>query len=95
MLNITVSGITQTNRKIKSETTKLVNNISNDVLTFARANTPIRLGRARAGWKKVKQTTGFSIRNKVPYINKLEQGSSEQARDGILGPTLEQIRRKY
>jgi hypothetical protein len=95
MLNITVTGLTSTNRKVKQDINKLVDAISNDVLVFARANTPIRLGTARAGWKKQRQTNGFSIKNKVPYIDKLNQGSSKQSPEGILKPTLQQIRSKY
>ena len=70
--------------------------VSADVLTVARANTPIRLGKARAGWKRRKTRDGFTVSNRVVYIDKLEQGSSKQAPRGILKPTVEEItRRKY
>ena len=96
MLNISVSGITQANKAINSKVRRLMDRVSSDVLTVARANTPIRLGKARAGWKKKKTRDGFSVSNRVVYIDKLNQGSSQQAPQGIIKPTLQEIqRRKY
>ena len=75
MLNISVSGITQTSQAMNSKVRRLLDRVSADVFTVARANTPIRLGKARAGWKKQKTRDGFSVSNRVVYIDKLNQGS--------------------
>lgn len=57
--------------------------------------TPIRTGRARAGWRKTGKyrlgDTGVIIENLVPYIGVLDQGSSRQAPDGIVQPTLDKM----
>jgi hypothetical protein len=96
MLNITVSGITQTKQALDSKIRRLLERVSADVLSVARANTPIRLGKARAGWKRKKLGKEYSVSNRVVYIGKLEEGSSKQAPRGILKPTVDEItRRKY
>lgn len=74
----------------------MIDKVSNDVLIVARDKTPIRLGKARRGWKKRKTNRGTVIENRVLYIDQLEQGSSRQAPRGIVGPTIQEItRRKY
>lgn len=96
MISIKVTGIQTDNRKISNEVNKLIDKVSTDVLNVARALTPIKLGRARRGWQKQRSSNGVAVKNTVPYINKLEAGSSKQAPNGILKPTIETIsRRKY
>ena len=57
--------------------------------------TPIKSGRARSGWRKyrdVKVGTGGNqtvITNQVPYIERLDQGYSQQAPQGIVNPSWE------
>lgn len=96
MLDIRVTGITQYKQKTAKRINQLLDRVSNDVLVLARANTPIRLGKARRGWKRTKQGKNYVVQNRVVYIDKLEQGSSKQAPQGILKPTLQAIsRRRY
>jgi hypothetical protein len=49
--------------------------------------TPINTGRARDGWVKDNTT----ISNNVPYIGVLENGSSDQAPEGMVRVSLEEI----
>ena len=96
MLNIKVSGLRQYSRQTAKQISDLIERVSLDVINVARAKTPIRLGRARNGWKRIKQGRNYSVQNRVVYIDKLEQGSSKQAPRGIIGPTIKEIsRRKY
>jgi hypothetical protein len=46
--------------------------------------TPIDQGRARAGWQQRGSGTNISVENRVPYIQRLEQGYSRQAPRGFV-----------
>ena len=68
-----------------------------DVERELRKNTPVRTGRARAGWDTRVKQDGFVTENKVPYVGYLEKPyvKSKQAPRGIVGPSLETIKGKY
>ena len=88
--------MSQFNREVQRRVDQLIEKVSDDIVVVARDKTPIRLGKARRGWKKRRTARGAVIENRVIYIDKLEQGSSRQAPTGIVGPTLREIsRRKY
>ena len=55
-----------------------------------RANTPIRSGNARRNTKLKKN----QIVADYPYSQRLEEGSSKQAPDGMIKPTEEWIRKE-
>ena len=96
MISIKVTGLQQFGKDAQKQIERVIDQVSNDIVVVARANTPIRLGKARNGWKKRRLTKGAVIENKVIYIDKLEGGSSKQAPQGILEPTLREItRRRY
>lgn len=96
MLRIKVTGMEQFNREAQRRVNQLIEKVSDDVVVVARDKTPIRLGRARSGWKKRKTPQGAVVENRVIYIDKLEQGSSKQAPRGIVAPTIQEIlRRRY
>lgn len=96
MIEVRIAGIRQALQGAQTRIHNLMERVSTDVLIVARSYTPIKLGKARAGWRKYKQGRDYSILNKVIYIDKLEQGSSKQAPRGILGPTIREIsRRRY
>lgn len=96
MLQIKVTGLQQFNKDAQNQIERIIDRVSDDIVVVARANTPIRLGKARRGWKKRRLTKGAVIENRVIYIDKLEGGSSKQAPTGILEPTLREItRRRY
>lgn len=72
-----------------------VADVADEIERDARSNTPVRTGRARAGWTKSVNREQFTVENRVPYIGKLEAGASRQAPRGIIGPTLTQVKGKY
>lgn len=51
-------------------------------------NTPVRSGNARRKTKK----TGNTIDANYPYAQRLEEGYSKQAPNGMTEPTLEEVR---
>lgn len=52
-------------------------------------NTPIRSGNARRNTKK----SGHTINADYPYAQRLEEGYSKQAPQGMTEPTLEEVRK--
>lgn len=74
---------------------KLFGELSQQAMKAARANTPVRSGRARGGWSESVSRSGFELENSVPYIEQLEKGRSRQAPQGILQPTGRAVRRRF
>ena len=62
-----------------------------------KANTPIKTGRARSGWREQNQPhigqgqSTIAVVNEVPYIEPLDQGHSRQAPAGIVQPSLDKV----
>lgn len=94
MANLTAT-ITFNSRDLERDLAKFVAEVAAEVNQDARANTPVKSGRARAGWTKSVRDDGFVVQNRVPYIERLERGSSKQAPRGIIGPTLTQVKGKF
>ena len=79
-------------RDLEKSVDKLVSDISKQTLRTAKANTPIRSGRARRSWTENSRGPGlFEVQNSVPYIEHLEKGSSRQAPRGIIKPTVRAV----
>lgn len=71
---------------------RVIDQVQKRTYQSARANTPVRSGRARDGWQQQELPSGFTIRNSVPYIGELEKGRSSQAPRGIIRPTTRSVR---
>lgn len=85
--------------RIRSE----VQRLGQQVFTEIKQRTPVDTGRAKAGWKSQNTQQGFEITNQVPYIGILDKGrhitrrgmrGSKQAPKGMVGPSLDSIKRK-
>ena len=70
---------------------KLISDVAKKTITTAKANTPIRSGRARNSWTTKQGPGMFEVQNSVPYIEQLEKGRSRQAPRGIVKPTVRTI----
>jgi hypothetical protein len=95
-IGIEVSGINSLIKGIEQEIETIVKNTADDFERTVRAETPIRTGNARRNWQQSKRANkrGFEVENRVPYIERLEQGHSKQAPRGMIGPTLTKINRR-
>ena len=69
-----------------------IDQIADVVEKEAKASTPVRTGYTRSQWKKRTAKRDFEVKNSVPWIGKLEAGSSKQAPRGIIGPTLSKVK---
>jgi len=85
--------------QIRSEVQRLGQSLTAEI----RSKTPVDTGRAKAGWRDRMTNNGYEITNNVPYIGVLDKGrhmtnkgmrGSRQAPRGIVGPSLESIKRK-
>lgn len=81
-------------REIRRDIEQQIQKLSEEVNATAKATTPIKTGRARKGWNKKTNPQGFTVENRVPYIERLEAGASRQAPKGIIGPTLSKVKGK-
>lgn len=72
-----------------------IQDIIEEINTEIRRTTPVKTGRARAGWtRKGRYTLGRSskvLENLVPYIGILDTGTSRQAPAGIVDPSVRGI----
>lgn len=103
MIRLTLVGLQATKRDIQAALTKELKLLTDEVYTEVRANTPVDTGRARSGWRKTVQPTRGEITNDVPYVPVLDRGrhmtsrgirGSNQAPKGIIGPSLDNIKKR-
>jgi len=93
-MKIRVLGIDSAIKFMGTTSKDLVDATATLVQQTARSKTPIKSGRARRNWNKSTSRQGFRVENNVPYIGRLEEGYSKQAPQGIIGPTLRELKRK-
>lgn len=60
---------------------------------YFKGVTPIKTGNARSKTTFVERTNGGTIRGDYPYANRLNDGYSKQAKNGMTEPTIREIRR--
>lgn len=93
-MKVDVIGIKQLTEALQKAVEATVASTAEVFQVAAKKNTPIRSGNARRNWNKSTRKDGFSVENRVPYIERLNAGSSKQRPRGIVGPTLTETRRK-
>ena len=84
-MRLTVTGIEQTEADLAAAITETSDRLAASLLGELRAATPIETGRAREGWRR--DATG--IRNEVPYVGRLNAGSSRQAPAGFVEAAID------
>ena len=103
MFRVTFTGAGATKQAMASALRSEVTRLSNDLYREIKQRTPVDTGRAKAGWNQQVKLDGFTISNQVDYIGVLDKGrhmtrrgmrGSKQAPKGIVGPSLDSIKRK-
>lgn len=94
MLQIKVTGINRAVAGLERELDQYMARVAEETRSVAVTKTPIDKGRARRGWRTEKRSHGYSVVNRVPYIDLLERGHSQQSPNGIVGPTVREINRR-
>jgi hypothetical protein len=59
---------------------------------FFIKTTPIKTGNARRNTRFTARSTGGTITGDYPYVNRLNEGYSRQAPEGMTNPTIARIR---
>ena len=88
-LNFKVQVVDKITPPIKNKK-KQLNLVPNDAYVFFRAHTPIRTGNARRNTFLKKDT----IVGAYPYAQRLDEGYSNQAPDGMSKPTEAYIKKR-
>ena len=92
-IKITAKGLSKKLDKLKGDFEQYIRDAATMAEQVVKDNTPIRSGNARRNWKKSVSDKDFTLNNTVPYIEKLDKGSSKQAPNGIKQPSINQIKR--
>lgn len=83
-MRITVEGVSEMKRALQRLIDDEIEALGDEYQSQVRRRTPIDTGRARRGWQKRTK----EIRNEVPYIRRLENGYSSQARNGFVNQAV-------
>tara|TARA_B100001057_G_C22854223_1_gene952129 strand:+ start:2846 stop:3151 length:306 start_codon:yes stop_codon:yes gene_type:complete len=94
MINTRVGGIrTKDDNFVEKTIAKTINRFMADAFDIVKSETPIDTGNARRNWRK--KNKGRKVENRVPYIARLNEGHSKQARDGIAEPAIEKLNNNF
>ena len=66
--------------------------VGEDVLKGVRQRSPVRSGLFKRSWRMSGSKNRYKISNPQPYGHALEHGRSRQAPDGVVGPTIRNIK---
>ena len=94
MASIVFSGRDVINAKLAKTLKMTMSQVADEVEKTAKSKTPVKTGYTRSKWEKRVSNKDFEVSNKVPWIERLEAGSSKQAPRGIIGPTLKAVKGK-
>jgi len=78
--------------RLDGELDRFARDLVREAFGIARSITPRRSGKARRAWRLEGRGKNTEAVNQVPYIERLDQGSSRQAPQGILKPTVKRLR---
>jgi hypothetical protein len=71
------------------------NKLGHDLMAELYSTTPVDTGVARSGWQLVNTITNvgetLTIKNEVPYVIYLEEGSSQQAPHGFINASITKV----
>lgn len=94
MARVEITGLSVTLKHLETTIQGIIDDVEYTVYKTARANTPVLTGNAKRNWKREKEPKGFTVENRVPYIERLDRGYSRKKPKGMTGPTLTEITRR-
>lgn len=94
MASIVFTGRDVINKSLQKTLQMTIAQVADVVEKTAVSKTPVKTGYTRKQWTKKVTKTDFEVANRVPWIERLEAGSSKQAPKGIIGPTLNTVKGK-
>ncbi len=97
-VSIRVVGLNQTKADLRAKFENKVRQVTKELETALKNFTPVRTGRAQAGWRATSNKLSGAISNSVPYVQYLEKGTPKMRPAnrgrGIIGPSLNSIKGK-
>jgi hypothetical protein len=103
MLKVDFIGQAAVGKTLQAQLRSEVKRLADTLFTEIKQRTPVKTGVAKAGWNQKVRANDFTICNQVGYIGVLDKGrhmtnrgmrGSKQAPKGIVGPSLDSIKRK-
>lgn len=94
MAGAKVIGLTKAMRGMEREIADYLNDAAEVYYQEVRKVTPVKSGNAKRNWSKSSSKDSFVVENRVPYIERLEEGWSKQAPRGMTRPTLRAAKRR-
>jgi hypothetical protein len=93
MLKVNVSfNSAKATAGLKNSIDQIVRSITTDLFDSIKKLTPVRSGRAKRGWRMNKQSkTSYQVKNRLPYIDRLDAGYSKQAPKGMTRPAIREV----
>lgn len=93
-------SIKKTMRDLRGEVHEPVNRMYRDIYLEIIKTTPKRSGQASRAWTRPEQVSAEDLNsvittNRLPYIERLEEGWSKQAPDGFIQKSVDKITRRY
>lgn len=78
--------------ELSNDVDQMVRSISTDLFNTVKQFTPVRSGRAKRSWRLRKERKySYEVSNRVPYIDRLDEGYSKQAPQGMTRPALREV----
>ncbi len=79
---------------MNNNVSKIVDNISADLLKEVIRRSPVRTGKFKRSWRKRGSGLNYQISNSQSYGHELEHGKSGQAPEGVVGPSIQTIKQR-
>ena len=98
-MSVTITGIDRAFNEVDKGYQNLLAEVASTLETNLKSLTPVRTGRAQAGWHKTVTANQAVVENSVPYVPYLDKGTTKMKPAnhgrGIVGPALSQTKGKY
>ena len=79
---------------MNNNVSKIVDNISADLLKEVIRRSPVRSGLFKRSWRKRGSGRNYQISNSQSYGHALEHGKSGQAPEGVVGPSIQTTKQR-
>jgi hypothetical protein len=93
-VRITFHGLKKTIKDLEDSVKDEIWSLADFTEKSVKKFTAVDTGNARASWDLNKYNNGFTLENRVPYIERLDEGWSKQHPRGFTSPTLNAIKRR-
>lgn len=95
MLRVTITNANKVATGLSKDVDQIVRQVSQELLKQLQRFTPVRSGRAKRGYRLNKRKKyNYEVVNRVPYIERLDEGYSKQSPNGMTRPAIRAVSNK-